>query len=105
LASFGATLPDGLCLWHLFGADWTWVKISPAAAHERVRPLMTALIASLGFVPIATDTRAEVQRLLATLVIGGLIMSTALTPFVAAVCEVLSRRQEQSEGNHSAEDE
>jgi heavy metal efflux system protein len=50
-------------------------------ALERVRPvLMTALVASLGFVPmaIATGTGAEVQRPLATVVIGGLITSTGL---------------------------
>ena len=42
---------------------------------------MTALVASLGFVPmaLATGTGAEVQRPLATVVIGGLITSTALT--------------------------
>lgn len=54
-------------------------------ALERVRPvLMTALVASLGFVPmaIATGTGSEVQRPLATVVIGGLITSTALTLFV-----------------------
>ncbi|MEY2783886.1 MAG: hypothetical protein RL277_89, partial [Planctomycetota bacterium] len=48
----------------------------------RLRPvLMTALVASLGFVPmaIATGTGAEVQRPLATVVIGGLISSTLLT--------------------------
>ncbi len=50
----------------------------------RLRPvLMTALVASLGFVPmaIATGTGAEVQRPLATVVIGGLITATALTLF------------------------
>ena len=54
-------------------------------AITRLRPvLMTALVASLGFVPmaIATGTGAEVQRPLATVVIGGLITSTALTLFV-----------------------
>ena len=48
----------------------------------RLRPvLMTALVASLGFVPmaLATGTGAEVQRPLATVVIGGLMSSTALT--------------------------
>lgn len=48
----------------------------------RLRPvLMTALVASLGFVPmaLATGTGAEVQKPLATVVIGGLISSTALT--------------------------
>lgn len=45
---------------------------------------MTALVASLGFLPmvIATGTGAEVQRPLATVVIGGLVTSTALTLFV-----------------------
>ncbi|WP_299942856.1 CusA/CzcA family heavy metal efflux RND transporter [uncultured Microbulbifer sp.] len=51
----------------------------------RLRPvLMTALVASLGFVPMAlnTGTGAEVQRPLATVVIGGIISSTLLTLFV-----------------------
>ena len=48
----------------------------------RLRPvLMTALVASLGFVPmaLATGPGAEVQRPLATVVIGGIISSTLLT--------------------------
>jgi cobalt-zinc-cadmium resistance protein CzcA len=54
-------------------------------AVTRLRPiLMTALVASLGFVPmaLATGTGAEVQRPLATVVIGGLVTSTFLTLFV-----------------------
>jgi heavy metal efflux system protein len=54
-------------------------------AGARLRPvLMTALVASLGFVPMALSTTpgAEVQRPLATVVIGGLITSTLLTLFV-----------------------
>ncbi|MOA59724.1 Cobalt-zinc-cadmium resistance protein CzcA [compost metagenome] len=45
---------------------------------------MTALVASLGFVPmaLATGTGAEVQRPLATVVIGGILSSTALTLLV-----------------------
>jgi cobalt-zinc-cadmium resistance protein CzcA len=66
-------------------------------ALERVRPvLMTALVASLGFVPmaIATGTGSEVQRPLATVVIGGLITSTALTLFVLpAICRLVLRRR------------
>lgn len=56
-----------------------------SGALARLRPvLMTALVASLGFVPmaIATGTGAEVQRPLATVVIGGLISATALTLLV-----------------------
>jgi len=51
-------------------------------ATQRLRPiLMTALVASFGFVPMAFNvgTGSEVQRPLATVVIGGLITSTALT--------------------------
>jgi heavy metal efflux system protein len=54
-------------------------------ALTRLRPVvMTALVASLGFVPmaIATGTGAEVQKPLATVVIGGLISATLLTLFV-----------------------
>lgn len=54
-------------------------------ALARLRPvLMTALVAALGFVPmaLATGTGAEVQRPLATVVIGGILSSTALTMLV-----------------------
>ncbi|MCS7265781.1 MAG: CusA/CzcA family heavy metal efflux RND transporter [Armatimonadetes bacterium] len=54
-------------------------------AKTRLRPvLMTASVASIGFLPMAisTGTGAEVQRPLATVVIGGLITSTLLTLFV-----------------------
>ena len=54
-------------------------------ALARLRPVvMTALVASLGFVPmaIATGAGAEVQKPLATVVIGGLISATLLTLFV-----------------------
>ena len=57
-------------------------------ALTRLRPvLMTALVASLGFVPMAISTGAgaEVQRPLATVVIGGIISSTALTLLVLPV--------------------
>ncbi|HWN69414.1 MAG TPA: efflux RND transporter permease subunit, partial [Haliangium sp.] len=54
-------------------------------ARDRLRPvLMTALVASLGFVPmaLATSAGAEVQRPLATVVIGGLVTATMLTLFL-----------------------
>ncbi len=64
-------------------------------ALERLRPvLMTGLVASLGFVPmaLATETGAEVQRPLATVVIGGLVTATALTLFVLpAICRLILR--------------
>jgi cobalt-zinc-cadmium resistance protein CzcA len=64
----------------------------------RLRPvLMTALVASLGFVPmaIATGTGAEVQQPLATVVIGGLVSSTLLT---LLVLPALYRIFERGEG-------
>lgn len=68
-------------------------------ASQRLRPvLMTALVASLGFVPMAlnTGTGAEVQRPLATVVIGGIISSTLLTLFVLpALYEWANRNQEK----------
>jgi cobalt-zinc-cadmium resistance protein CzcA len=55
---------------------------------------MTALVASLGFVPmaIATGAGAEVQRPLATVVIGGIISSTVLTLLVLPALYVLFRK-------------
>jgi len=68
-------------------------------ALTRLRPvLMTALVASLGFVPmaIATGAGAEVQRPLATVVIGGIISSTILTLLVLPALYVLFRREAPS---------
>ena len=73
-------------------------------AMERVRPvLMTALVASLGFVPmaLATGTGAEVQRPLATVVIGGLITSTILTLLVLPAITALSMRLRGSKAQGS----
>jgi cobalt-zinc-cadmium resistance protein CzcA len=64
---------------------------------ERLRPvLMTALVASLGFVPmaLATGTGSEVQRPLATVVIGGIISSTALTLIVLPLLYCVFHREE-----------
>jgi cobalt-zinc-cadmium resistance protein CzcA len=69
-------------------------------AAARLRPVLTtALVASLGFLPmaLATGTGAEVQRPLATVVIGGILSSTALTllilPALAAGAGALPRRR------------
>ncbi|WP_431484629.1 CusA/CzcA family heavy metal efflux RND transporter [Pseudomonas solani] len=70
-------------------------------ALTRLRPvLMTALVASLGFVPmaLATGTGAEVQRPLATVVIGGILSSTVLTLLVLpALYRWIYRRDEDPE--------
>ncbi|KMT55313.1 CusA/CzcA family heavy metal efflux RND transporter [Pseudomonas fildesensis] len=71
-------------------------------ALTRLRPvLMTALVASLGFIPmaLATGTGAEVQRPLATVVIGGIISSTLLTLLVLpALYHWAHRREEETPG-------
>ncbi|AXA94147.1 CusA/CzcA family heavy metal efflux RND transporter [Massilia sp. YMA4] len=69
-------------------------------ALTRLRPvLMTALVASLGFVPmaLATGTGAEVQRPLATVVIGGILSSTALTLLVLPLLYRLAHRGDVDE--------
>ncbi len=65
-------------------------------ALTRLRPvLMTALVASLGFIPMALNVGAgaEVQRPLATVVIGGIISSTLLTLFVLPALYRLAHRE------------
>lgn len=76
----------------------------PQAVHSgalsRLRPvLMTALVASLGFVPmaIATGTGAEVQRPLATVVIGGILSSTILTLLVLPLLYRMVHKSDPSE--------
>ena len=69
-------------------------------ALTRLRPvLMTALVASLGFIPmaIATGTGAEVQRPLATVVIGGILSSTVLTLLVLPILYRLAHQKEEVE--------
>ncbi len=69
------------------------------AAATRLRPvLMTALVASLGFIPMALSTGfgAEVQRPLATVVVGGVLSSTLLTLLVLPVLyRVTSKRERE----------
>ncbi|WP_106805239.1 CusA/CzcA family heavy metal efflux RND transporter [Pseudomonas sp. S5D5] len=79
------------------------------AIHEgaltRLRPvLMTALVASLGFIPmaLATGTGAEVQRPLATVVIGGIISSTLLTLLVLPALYQWAHRKEEETPGRSA---
>ena len=74
-------------------------------ALTRLRPvLMTALVASLGFIPmaIATGTGAEVQRPLATVVIGGILSSTALTLLVLPLLYRLAHRKDEEEEEKAA---
>jgi cobalt-zinc-cadmium resistance protein CzcA len=78
----------------LIGEGLSVKEAALRAAERRLRPvLMTALVASLGFLPMAfsTGVGAEVQRPLATVVIGGLVSSTLLTLFVLPTLYVALR--------------
>ena len=73
----------------------------------RLRPvLMTALVASLGFIPmaIATGTGAKVQRPLATVVIGGIISSTLLTLVVLPALYRLCHRRNKPLAGHAQQE-
>ena len=92
IALFGVAVLNGLVLVsfarHLEERGTAHVDAIRQAAEQRLRPVLTtALVASLGFVPMALSTHpgAEVQRPLATVVIGGLITSTFLTLVVLPV--------------------
>jgi cobalt-zinc-cadmium resistance protein CzcA len=70
-------------------------------AATRLRPvLMTALVASLGFLPMAASqgAGAEVQRPLATVVIGGLVTSTLLTLLVLPAMYLWWERRRERRG-------
>lgn len=85
IALFGVAVLDGVVMVsyinRLRDEGMALEQAVKTGADGRLRPiLMTALVASLGFVPmaLATSAGAEVQRPLATVVIGGLIVSTVL---------------------------
>jgi cobalt-zinc-cadmium resistance protein CzcA len=92
IALFGVAVLNGLVLVS-FARDREQHGVDPITAIReacslRVRPvLMTALVAALGFVPMALSTApgSEIQRPLATVVIGGLLSATALTMLVLPV--------------------
>jgi cobalt-zinc-cadmium resistance protein CzcA len=75
-------------------------------AYTRLRPVaMTALVAAIGFLPmaLATSTGAEVQRPLATVVIGGIISSTMLTLLILPVLyQLVYRKPEPIQGGFKA---
>jgi cobalt-zinc-cadmium resistance protein CzcA len=88
IALFGVAVLNGVVLVstiHQMGSRMAPTEAAFRGAEIRLRPvLMTALVASLGFLPMALSTGAgaEVQRPLATVVIGGLVTSTLLTLLV-----------------------
>ncbi len=105
IALFGVAVLNGIVLISYFNredeeGDLDIVQRIMKGTQERLRPVLaTALVASLGFLPMAMSTSAgsEVQRPLATVVIGGLITSTLLTLFVLPVLyKLFGRRRNRS---------
>lgn len=100
IALFGVAVLNGILLVSEFNrlkkAGWTDEgRIVIHATKSKLRAvLMTALVPSLGFIPMAVSTGAggAVQKPLATVVIGGLIVSTLLTLFVLPVFYILFER-------------
>ncbi len=89
IALFGIAVLNGVVLVsrvrHLQAQGMPLAQAAAEGARSRLRPvLMTALVASFGFIPMAISTSAgaEVQQPLATVVIGGLVTATMLTLLV-----------------------
>ncbi|MFZ5894660.1 MAG: efflux RND transporter permease subunit [Myxococcota bacterium] len=100
IALFGVAVLNGLVLVtfaeQLERTGVTSIEAIERASSLRLRPvLMTALVASLGFLPMALSTApgSEVQRPLATVVIGGLLSATALTLLVLPAAYGLTTRR------------
>ncbi len=92
IALFGVSVQNGLIMVTQFNAlreqGLSLRDAVKQGAEDRFRPvLMTALVASLGFVPmaLATGVGAEIPKPLATVVIGGLLSSTSLTLFLLPI--------------------
>jgi cobalt-zinc-cadmium resistance protein CzcA len=89
---FGVAMLNGIVmvssLNEAYKVEGGWTAAVSETAATRLRPvLMTALVASLGFLPMALShgTGAEIQKPLATVVIGGLITATLMTLVVLPV--------------------
>ena len=102
IALFGVAVLNGIVLIGYFnqlkseGVDNIYERVLEGT-RTRLRPvLMTAAVASLGFLPMALSTSAgaEVQKPLATVVIGGLITATLLTLFVLPCLYLLFNKKE-----------
>ncbi|SDD01396.1 cobalt-zinc-cadmium resistance protein CzcA [Niabella drilacis] len=103
IALFGVAVLNGIVLISEFNRLYkngvrNIVRIVAAGGGSRLRPvLMTASVASLGFIPMALSNGAgaEVQRPLATVVIGGLLIATLLTLFVLPLLYVTIEKRSE----------
>src|SRR6266496_6237700 len=101
IALFGVAVLNGIVLISEFNrvkkdGEQDLKKIVKEGTSVRLRPvLMTAFVASLGFLPMALSNGAgaEVQRPLATVVIGGLLIATFLTLFVLPILFILFEKR------------
>lgn len=108
IALFGVAVLNGIVLISEFNRLYksgirNIVRIVIDGGESRLRPvLMTAFVASLGFIPMALSNGAgaEVQRPLATVVIGGLLVATFLTLFVLPLLYVTIEKGFKMENNH-----
>lgn len=107
IALFGVAVLNGIVLIGTFnqlkkeGIDDVLERVREGTM-TRLRPvLMTATVASLGFLPMAISTSAgaEVQKPLATVVIGGLITATFLTLFVLPLLYIIFNSKQDIKGN------
>lgn len=104
IALFGVAVLNGIVLISEFNSlkkeGYTnKLRIVLLGTRARMRPvLLTALVASLGFLPMAIShgCGAEVQKPLATVVIGGLITATILTLFVLPIFYLFSEREKKN---------
>lgn len=110
IALFGVAVLNGIVLISEFNrikasGETNISTIVLKGTQLRLRPvLMTAFVASLGFLPMAVSNGAgaEVQRPLATVVIGGLLVATFLTLFVLPVLYMMFERKHMNTGSASA---
>lgn len=107
IALSGIAVLNGLVMLSFIRNLWQEQQFFPGQLNDviiegaltRLRPvLMTALVASLGFIPMAlnTGTGAEVQRPLATVVIGGILSSTLLTLIVLPALYKIAHGREKT---------
>ncbi len=110
IALFGVAVLNGIVLIAEFNrlnkqGSLSLHDIVLQGTEVRLRPvLMTALVASLGFLPMALSngSGAEVQRPLATVVIGGLITATLLTLVVLPVLYTYFEKESQNTTSHES---
>lgn len=109
IALFGVAVLNGIVLVAAFNElrkryPKSIYRVIILGTHQRLRPvMMTALVASLGFLPMAlsTGSGAEVQKPLATVVIGGLVTATFLTLFLLPIMYslIIKRSMKKSHEN------